>query len=354
MIFDFFIVGNGLAGSLIANELLKAGKKIRIFDNPLKQSSSSVAGGMFNPVTGKYLTKTWLDEQLFSVMFGFYKKIETDLNIKILFETGIFRPFSNLENKQHFKNQIEKNQLTNYIDILEESEDISSFINAPFGGLHTKLSGWVNVPILLEALQIKFQTLEILNHIDFDFKELSTKNDAIQYKNLEAKQIIFSEGFYAKDNPFFNWLPFNPVKGETILGEIENYNVKSIINQGKWLIPLSGNKIRLGATYSWHSLDFKSTESAKEQLLIGANKFLKKEIKIISQQAGVRPSTQDRRPFIGTHPKYKNIHIFNGLGTKGVSLAPYFVSQFIEMLLFQKDIHPETTIERYFSLYSYR
>lgn len=354
MIFDFFIVGKGLAGSLIANELLKAGKKIKIFDNPLKQSSSSVAGGMFNPVTGKYLTKTWLDEQLFPVLFGFYKKIETELKIKILFETGIFRPFSNLENKKYFKNQIEKNQLTNYIDILEESEDISSFINAPFGGLHTKLSGWVNVPILLEALQIKFQTLEILNHVDFDFKELYTKNDAIQYKDLEAKQIIFSEGFYAKDNPFFNWLPFNPVKGETILGEIENYNVKSIINQGKWLIPLSGNKIRLGATYSWHSLDFKSTEIAKEQLLVGANKFLKKEIKIISQQAGVRPSTQDRRPFIGTHPKFKNIHIFNGLGTKGVSLAPYFVSQFIEMLLFQKDIHPETTIERYYSLYSYR
>ena len=158
MIFDFFIVGNGLAGSLIANELLKAGKNIKIFDNPIKQSSSSVAGGMFNPVTGKYLTKTWLDEELFSVMFGFYKKIETDLNIKILFETGIFRPFSNLENKEHFKNQIEKNQLHNYIDILKEPTENSYFINAPFGGLQTKRAGWVNVPILLEALQLKFQS----------------------------------------------------------------------------------------------------------------------------------------------------------------------------------------------------
>jgi len=354
MIFDFFIVGNGLAGSLIANELLKAGKKIKIFDNPHKQSSSSVAGGMFNPVTGKYLTKTWLDEQLFPFMFRFYKEIEKELNIEVLFETGIFRPFSNLENKQHFKNQIDKNNLQNYIDILVDSQAISTFVNAPFGGLHTKQSGWVNVPILLDALRMKFQALEILNYMDFDFQELSLKDDTIHFKNLEANQIIFSEGFYAKDNPLFNWLPFNAVKGETILGEIEDYNVKAILNQGKWVIPLGGDKIRLGATYSWHSLDFINTESAKEQLLIGANKFLKKEIKIISQHAGVRPSTQDRRPFIGTHPKYKNIHIFNGLGTKGVSLAPYFVTQFLEMLLFQKDIHPETTIERYFSLYSYQ
>jgi hypothetical protein len=44
--------------------------------------------------------------------------------------------------------------------------------------------------------------------------------------------------------------------------------------------------------------------------------------------------------------------IFNGLGTKGVSLAPYFVKQLSEFIFLQKDINPEANIERHYPLYS--
>jgi glycine/D-amino acid oxidase-like deaminating enzyme len=73
---------------------------------------------------------------------------------------------------------------------------------------------------------------------------------------------------------------------------------------------------------------------------------------ITGQQAGVRPSTKDRRPILGEHPYHKNMFIFNGLGTKGVSLAPYFVKQLSEFIFLQKDINPEANIERHYPLYS--
>ena len=38
--------------------------------------------------------------------------------------------------------------------------------------------------------------------------------------------------------------------------------------------------------------------------------------------AAVRPTVRDRRMIIGGHPQRQDLFIFNGLGTKGASLAP--------------------------------
>jgi glycine/D-amino acid oxidase-like deaminating enzyme len=352
MSLDYIIVGNGLAGSLIANELLKAGKSVKVFDDPKKQSSSSVAGGMFNPVTGKYLAKTWLDDQLYPFLLKFYRNLEEETQLNFLHQTDIFRPFSNLENKVHFLKQIEKNELQAHITVIESNNSFEKHIKAPFGGLLTKSAGWVNVPLLLTGIDKILEKSNCIIDQSFDFEKLVIEENQVSYDNLKAKNIIFCEGYYVKDNPFFNWLPFNPVKGELLVGKIKDYDISQIINQGKWIIPLGNQKVRIGATYSWHELDFLPTSVGQENILIETKKFLTTDIEIESQAAGVRPSTKDRRPIIGAHPKHKNLFIFNGLGTKGVSVAPFFVNQFLDLLFFQKDIHPETTIDRFYSLYS--
>ena len=73
--------------------------------------------------------------------------------------------------------------------------------------------------------------------------------------------------------------------------------------------------------------------------------------KVVAQQAGIRPSTKDRRPFIGIHPTQPAIGIFGGMGTKGVSLAPYLAEQFARHLLDGEDLEPEANISRCVSLY---
>jgi glycine/D-amino acid oxidase-like deaminating enzyme len=35
---------------------------------------------------------------------------------------------------------------------------------------------------------------------------------------------------------------------------------------------------------------------------------------------------------VGIHPVYAQLAVFNGLGTKGVSLAPYFAREFVKYL----------------------
>jgi glycine/D-amino acid oxidase-like deaminating enzyme len=117
------------------------------------------------------------------------------------------------------------------------------------------------------------------------------------------------------------------------------------------VIPLGDNQYRLGATYTWDELDNIPTEIGRNNLTEKYQKLMKPSMEILSHQAGVRPATKDRRPFIGMHPEFENIGIFNGLGSKGVSLAPYFAKQFVDFLVYQKELHPEVNINRFASLY---
>ena len=64
-------------------------------------------------------------------------------------------------------------------------------------------------------------------------------------------------------------------------------------------------------------------------------------------QAGVRPGSADRRPFIGTHPKNDNYHIFNGLGSKGYMLAPLLSLEFAQHLIEGTELHAEVQLSRY-------
>lgn len=350
--YDFVIVGNGLAGSLLANELLDKGQSVLIFGDPSMKSSSMVAGGMVNPVTGKYLAKTWLIDELFDLLFDYYRGLEVDFKASFFHQTGLFRPFSNQESKTNFLNQIEKHQLQDYLEVLENAEEYAPDFNVPLGGMYTSKAGWLDVPAMLSKIKEKLLEKQSFVELKFVHEDLIVEEGGFRYKDIFAEKIIFCEGFYATQNPFFNWLPFNPVKGESILAKIKDYKIKSIVNQGKWIMPLGGDKIRIGATYSWHELDFETTERGKEELISAANKILNTEFEILGQQAGVRPSTKDRRPILGVHPEHKNMFVFNGLGTKGVSLAPYFVKQLLDFIFLQKDINPEANIERHYALYS--
>jgi glycine/D-amino acid oxidase-like deaminating enzyme len=350
-IFDYIIVGKGIAGLILAEQLSAKNQKLLIYSNPHMPASSLVAGGMFNPVTGKYLAKTWLADELYDYLFSYYSSLEKKLDSNFFNPVGVFRPFTNNENKEYFKLQTDKNKLEDYIETKENFPQNS--IIAELGGLLTKKAGWVNVPVLLSSLENYLKSIGVaFLEEEFEYDQLVTLNNKVKYKDIESKGLIFSEGFYAKNNPFFNSLPFNPVKGETLLAHVKNYEVSQIVNQNKWIMPIGKDKIRIGATYSWHELDHVPTEKAKTELLSKISKFLKTTPEIYDHQAGIRPSTKDRRPFLGLHPNIPNLFCFNGLGTKGVSLAPYFANQMTDFILEKKLIHPEANIQRFYALFS--
>ncbi len=349
---DYIIVGQGIAGSILAYKLQKADKKIMVFNDESLPTSSQVAGGIFNPITGKNLDKTWLADKIFPYLKTFYCSLEKEFNASFYHETNVYRPFANEQQKRHFLRLTDEYDLGNYIKIIPEDNTHYSSIENPLGGLLTASAGWVNVPKMVEKFRNYFINQETYQAEKFAYDELIISENSVDYKDFHAKKIVFCEGYYASKNPLFDWIPFNPAKGETLLAELEGYNIAEIVNQGSWIIPLGEGKIRLGSTYIWDKLDWETTESGKELILSKIDKILTLPYKIFAQEAGIRPTTKDRRPFMGNHPQHSNVYIFNGLGTKGVSLAPYFAEEMLGFLEKNKVLMPEANIQRFYTLYS--
>ena len=334
---NYTIIGQGLAGSILAYFLLKEGQNVQIFDNPNIASSSKVAAGIYNPVTGKRLVKTWLADDIFPFLEDFYPQLEKELNAKFFFPMPIFHPFPDIATQKFFKSDHIPDSFFDFCSLEFENIYRKEIVNSSLGGITMKHAGWVDLKVMLNSFRDYFIERNVI----------ITAPPAPDGGAIT----IYCEGYNGKFNPYFNYLPFNPVKGEIVDIEIQNLDLQEIINQGVFVIPLGENKFRLGATYKWDVLDFVSTGEGATILTEKYQKLMKPQMRILSQQAGVRPATRDRRPFLGMHPEIENIGIFNGFGSKGVSLVPFFGKQFVNFLVYQKELHTEVNINRFASLY---
>lgn len=348
--FDYIIVGQGIAGSLLAYQLLKADKRVLILNDESMPTSSAVAGGIFNPITGKNLDKTWLADTIFPYFKEFYLSLEKETHSQFYHETNLFRPYANEQQRRHFLQLTDEYDLDKYISLIKT--DTYCEVENPLGGLYTTFAGWVDVPLMLKGLKQLFIKAGAYQAERFDYQALAISEENINYKTFRAAKIIFCEGYYASQNPYFNWLPFNPAKGETLIANMADYTIKEIVNQGSWIIPLGNQQYRFGSTYVWNQLNWQTTPEGEDAIISKIDKFLKTPYQIVGQQAGIRPTTKDRRPFLGNHPAHSNVYVFNGLGTKGVSLAPWFAEQMLNFLEKNKDLMPESNIQRFYSLYS--
>lgn len=344
------IVGQGLAGTILAYQLLQAGQKVVVIDAQYP-SSSAVAAGIFNPVTGKRLVKTWLADELFPYLFSFYHQLEQVFGVKLLHKSPIYRPFLNIE-QQNFQTA-HSADIPEYLTSDFNHTLFEPFVNNQLGGILTLSAGWVDVKKMLDCAKIYFESKGILSSKIFDFEQIIIKDNIVFYKDCAYQKIIFCEGAYVSQNPYFSSLPFRTVHGELLIVKIENlpaFGFDYQINQGIFIIPLGNHLYKVGATYNWKKTTWQTTQEGKEQLIDKLKQILKVDFEVMDHLVGIRPATQERRPLIGLHPEHQTLGIFNGFGSKGVALVPYFAKQFVNFLLKDQQLDPLVNINKYFSL----
>lgn len=348
---DYIIIGQGIAGTVLAFTLLKEGKKVVVIDNPHSGSSSKVAAGIFNPVTGKRLVKTWQGDLIFPFLHHFYRQLEKVLDTSILHTKNIYRPFISIEEQNAWTAKTASPELIKYTHTDFDNTAYASGICNPYGGLEISQSGYVDVAAMLTAAKIYLQERQLLIESGFTYEDIKLQSKRVSWQGIEAKKILFCEGTFIQQNPYFNWLPFNNVKGELLTVRIEGLLSNNIINRGIFILPVGNGLYKVGATYQWGELNREVTRQAREELEEKLASLIDLPFETVAQQAGIRPASLDRRPFIGLHPEFEALGIFNGLGTKGISLAPYYAQKFYEYLEASKELDKETHINRYFSLY---
>ncbi|MFC5411676.1 NAD(P)/FAD-dependent oxidoreductase [Larkinella bovis] len=348
---DYLIVGQGIAGSVLAWTLDQRGKKVVLVNASQRPSASMAAAGIFNPLTGKKLVRTWKADVLFPYLHRFYGDIGKQLGVPLLHSSTIYRPYRSVEEQNTYLAQTADEGIRQYVLEPVDDQTYAPYIRNPYGGLAVTQSGWLDVPVFLEVIRTFFREKEQYIEAVFDYKEVEISEKAVFWQGQTFDKLIVCEGPYASQNPWFDWLPYNPVKGQTLDVEMDQYGISDIVNQGVFIMPVQSNCYRVGATYTWHDIDWQTTEDGKAFLEQKLQPLLKVPYRVVGQRVGIRPATKDRRPLIGLHPAFSTLGIFNGLGTKGVSLAPFFAGQFADFLEGRKELDPEVNIARSFSLY---
>ena len=350
--YDYLIVGQGIAGTCLAWHLIEAGKKVLLVSDSTRPSASLVAAGIINPLTGRKLVKTWLADTLFPYAEKFYTRLGHTLNTKLLYPFPIYRPYRSEEEKKNYLTYASEPEVAKYIKQDVDNQALINGLNHPYGGLEVKGSGWVDLTALIQKSRSVFISNNQFVESAFDANELIIKDTFIEWRQYRAGKVLFCQGVDARENSLFDWLPFNPVKGQILDVTFEQYSAEQIVNQGVFILPRQEQGLyRVGATYSWHDLDWEISEDGRNYLEAKLRPLIRGGYTIQGQRAGLRPSSKDRRPLIGLHPRHKSVGVFNGLGTKGVSLAPYFANELVEYLEKGKELNPLVNIDRCFSLY---
>jgi len=265
MKYDFIIVGQGIAGTVLSDHLLDAGLKVLVIDNSSLSNSSRVAGGLYNPITGRKMVKTWRADDLFNYLRPFYSQLEEKLKTKFLNDKPIYRPFFSFEELNEWMGKSIAPEYKNYIAGIFGKPEFGNHVNDDFGGLLLDSCGYLDTVALLDAYRERLNSLSILRQEEFDFKAMNLTSEGVSYKADSAQKIIFADGQLLRNNSFFNWLPLKPVKGELLYIRVEE-PVDVIYNRGVFVIPMGNGICKVGSTYDHQNLNSITTEEAKFEL----------------------------------------------------------------------------------------
>lgn len=346
---DYIIVGQGLAGTILALSLLKRNKSIVLIDDETISSASKVAAGLYNPIVFKRLVKSWLADDLLPFMDSFYPEMENFLGSKFYYPKRILKPFSEEQEKTLWFKKTDE-PIGRYLNKIIYSDDLNGIVFNPLGISEVLHAGNLDTNKFLSSFRNYLKSNALLIEEKFHPDLLLIGENSISYTDCSAQKIIFCEGYACVENPFFNWLPFKLTKGEIIIIKLSDEHVipsEIVINKAVYVLPLGNNTYKVGATYEWEDLSENPTEKGKSDLIGKLNKVLKLPFEVIDHQAGIRPTVSDRRPLIGLHTEHPRLGVFNGLGTKGVMLAPYFANQFVDFLLNGTPLDNEVNINRF-------
>lgn len=304
--------------------LLQAGQRVAIADKVMEGAASPVAAGLFNVVNSRRPGKSWRADELVQEVNAFFQDSPWASLRRHAYFGPIFHPFRDERSREAWQQEAFNPEYEPYVELQDEPLH-SDCISNPFGGLMVKQGGWVDVHSLIKDFNVLQQThgLEVIHQlvethdVDHDRKSLRLESGA----EHKFDHIVYCQGWRGAENAVFPFLPVVPNKGEILKLSIPGLQLPFPVFKKVFLVPLGDETYICGSTYARDFASPAPTEEGKNEILSALQQLTPLPARVLSHVAGVRPSSHDWRPIVGTHPNMDHVHVFTGFGAHGGSLS---------------------------------
>ena len=327
---EILIVGHGIAGCTLAMTCYRNGIPFTMVGCSLPGEASQASSGLIAPITGRRYVKAWMIDDLISKAFDFYRWSESVLGDTFFFPIEIVRYLNDQESKKAWEKRLHDKDYATYVSA-KKYETLDS-LNRPYGivtgGYRLDTPGWIGAVRTFLHSKGLFEVLDTPFQFDDDHDGIIVfATGAIQ--SAYAPRVI-------------------PNKGESLLVYMPGWKISTVIKEEVFIVPLQEDSVYwIGSFYQpWPDI-LSNTEEGKEQILQSIRKVYDGKLEVLQHKAGVRPTVHDRRPFIGLIPGHSKHYMFNGMGTKGTSIAPFWAEQLLAHILTEKPIPEEVSPSRH-------
>jgi glycine/D-amino acid oxidase-like deaminating enzyme len=323
---DILIVGQGLAGTMLAWELERAGISFAITDQGHASAATAAAAGIINPITGRRLVKSWRIDDLLPRARETYRELESMLDLPLCRPMKVRRLFADDRERTVFRSK----QLTG---------ELAPFLNgADDDGFWIRDAAWIDLAQLLAAAGKRWHAAGKLCAAAIEVGSESKRYDLV----------IDCRGLAGATDDAFSFVPWEFSKGELIEIAVDGLIPDVILNRRHWILPVDAGLAWVGATHESGVRDTQPTETARALLEASARALLGDQpFNVIGQRVGVRVNLPDKRPVVGRHPERPHLGVLNGLGAKGALWGPMLARQWVRHLNEGLPFDAETDVRRF-------
>lgn len=344
------IVGQGLAGTLLAWELVRRGRRVLVVDRDEASTSTKVAAGIVTPISGQRLTLGHGMDRFLPLARTCYSAMESAWGGTYFRASGLVRLWGNADEEARFQARMARPEFAAQVEAHggEDLVDARCFKDLR-GGFVMPGGGWLDTRRWLADAAAWLEGLGMLRRMALDVAALRPEGGKVRLPdNTPVEAVVFCEGAAARGNPWFPWLKWKCAKGEILTLSIPGLSGESrIVNRNGWLLPVDGRgTFRAGATYEWSRLDTVPTPEARRVLEGRLEALLSVGWEVTAHEAGVRPIIHESLARMGRHPVHSGLVFFNGLGSKGVLYGPGHAAMLAEHLVEGKPLPAEVDVAR--------
>ncbi|MFN4080318.1 MAG: NAD(P)/FAD-dependent oxidoreductase [Saprospiraceae bacterium] len=335
------VVGHGIAGAMLAYFLKKKGADVCVWDAGMPESASRVAAGLVNPITGRRLSLSWRFAEFAPFARQTYLDIAKETGAEVWCDFSILRVMDNSETLNNWAAKLADPEFGVYAQACADAGEWRFFLKKSAGYGRVNGAGRVDFPTLLHALaRWHGQNFERRSFVPSELPELLRNYD----------QIALCQGAAVAQCPFFGNLGWNPAKGEALLLRLDASSAplpRSAAKRQLILCPVGEGSFWAGSNYDHRFAHAEPEPARRAQYVSMLEEMLDAPFEVVAHRAAIRPSVRDRRPVMGRHPDIAGLSVFNGMGSKGGLLAPFWANQFAERLLNDAPLSPEVGIGRW-------